>query len=99
MTSLDFPVGPKERRGRMNGNEQRMKGIKYGQVVKIMETPMFLPFIKESVLRKALKEVDEVIGEATGSPSLRFVGCCGGGTLIDLLGDSSLWTNEWTCGW
>ena len=32
-----------------------------------METPIFIPFTKESNLRKKLQEIDKIIGEATGS--------------------------------
>ena len=38
--------------------------------VKVVETPIFVPYSKDSVLRRKLQEVDDTIGEATNSPAV-----------------------------
>ena len=62
-----------------------------------METPIFIPFTKESKLKKRLQEVDRLIGEATGTPACRFVERCGGSTIVGLLGRNNPWALEWEC--
>ena len=47
---------------------------------------------------RRLQEVDKMIGEATGSPSARFVERCGGATIVDLLGRNNPWAADWCCG-
>ena len=41
--------------------------------------------------------MDRMLGEATNSPTVRFIERCGGGTVIDLLGRSNPWAKEWQC--
>ena len=65
--------------------------------VPVVETPVFVPYTKDSTLKKKLQEVDRMLGEATNSPTVRFVERCGGGTVIDLLGRSNPWAKEWQC--
>ena len=50
--------------------------------VKVVKTPIFIPYTKDSLFKKTLTEADEAIGEAIGSPAIRFVERNGGGTLI-----------------
>ena len=61
----------------------------------MVETPIFIPFRKESQLRRQLQEVDDALGEATNSPAVRFVERCEGGKLIDSLTSSNPWAKEW----
>ena len=56
---------------------------------KVVVTPIFIPFTKESGLRKHLKEVDDDLGKATNSPAIRFVERCRGSNLIDTLTSSN----------
>ena len=46
--------------------------------VKMVETPIFIPYTKDSVLRKTLQAMDNLVGETTNSPAARFVERCGG---------------------
>ena len=69
-----------------------------GRKVENIETPIFVPFTKESKLKKRLQEVDRLIGEATGTPACRFVERCGGSTIVGLLGRNNPWALEWECG-
>ena len=68
-----------------------------GGTIKVVETPIFVPYTKDSALRKRLQEVDDTIGEATNAPAVRFVERCGGGTIIELLGCSNPWARDWSC--
>ena len=54
--------------------------------VKVVETPVFVPYTLDSNLKRRLQELDDKVLESTGSPAVRFVERCGGGTIIDLLG-------------
>ena len=67
-TTLDFPDGTdmKGRKGKRNSPEGRQRKEGNG-VEKIVETPIFIPYTKESKLRKKLQELDDTIGEATNS--------------------------------
>ena len=64
----------------------------------MVETPIFIPFTQDSELRKRLQAEDDVIGEATGSPGVRFVERCGGDTIVSLLESSNPWAKDWSCG-
>ena len=68
-----------------------------GEVVKVVETPIFILYTKDSSLKKRLQELDDKLGEATNTPASRFVVRCGGGTLIYLLGRSNPWVKDWIC--
>lgn len=59
--------------------EDRDIGKDGGGMIKVVEMPIFIPYTKESSLRKKLQELDDRIGEATGTPAPRFVERCGGG--------------------
>ena len=63
----------------------------------MVETPVFIPFTKDSRLRKRLQELDYQLGEATNSPAARFFERCGGQTVADLLTMSNPWAGEWEC--
>ena len=63
-----------------------------------METPIFIPYTKDSTLRKRLQEADDRLGVETNSPSVKFVERCGGSTLINILTRSNPWISEWNCG-
>lgn len=63
----------------------------------MVESPVFVPFTKESRLRKRLQVIDDTIGESTRSPGLRFIERCGGQTIIDLLGRSNPWAKDLRC--
>ena len=62
---------------------------KQGTKVKVRETPIFIPYTRESVQRKALQSLDDTLGECMGSPSVRFVERCGEQILVALLGTSN----------
>ena len=97
--ALDFPDGKdmERRKGKKNSLEGRQTKEGNG-VEKVVETPIFIPYTKESRLRKQLQELDDTIGEATNSPGVRFVERCGGSNLIDILTSSNPWAKEWSCG-
>lgn len=57
--------------------------------MKIVEVPIFIPYTKDSQLRKGLQKVDDTLGETKGTPSARFVERCGGRTVIDHLGQAT----------
>ena len=63
----------------------------------VIETPIFIPYTRESRLRKNLQETDKLIGEATGSPRVKFIERCGRGTVMDVLGRSNPWAKDWQC--
>ena len=63
----------------------------------MVETPIFIPYTADSNLKRKLQELDDKVGEATGSPAARFVERCGGGTIIDLLGRTNPWAKDWAC--
>ena len=65
--------------------------------VKMVETPIFIPYTLESKMRKRLQEIDDSLGEATNSPAIRFVERCRGGTLVELLTSSNPWAKDWCC--
>ena len=69
------------------------------KLVRVVETPVFIPYTKNSALKKMIQEVDHRIGEATNTPSVKFVERCGGSTVMDLLSRSNPWAKEWHCGW
>ena len=94
------PVPPGRRHNinsnRSNGNKQwKVHLPKEGtqratsQKVKVVESPVFIPYTRDSKLRRALQEADDTIGEVLGTPSVRFVERCGGQTLVGLLGSSN----------
>ena len=66
-------------------------------MVRVVETPVFIPYTKDSVLRKRLQEADDKLGVETNSPSVKFVERCGGSTLMDILTRSNPWIKEWNC--
>ena len=55
------------------------------KMVRVVETPIFIPYTKDSTLRKRLQESDDKLGEDTNSPGVKFVERCGGLTLMDIL--------------
>ena len=65
------------------GEGQREPG-KEETKVKVTETPIFVPYTRDSTLRKALQATDDAIGEACGNPAVRFVEICGGGHYYNL---------------
>ena len=75
----------------LNGTEGRGLDGTEGRKVENIETPIFVPFTKESRLKKRLQEVDRLIGEATGTPACRFVERCGGSTIVGLLCRNNPW--------
>ena len=104
---MDFPERypdltrhPKEVAG--NGHtdpQEEVTGEKeVPQKVKIVETPIFVPYTPDSQLRKTLQDKDDTIGEVTGSLAVRFIERCGGETIISLLGSSNPWAKDWMCG-
>ena len=62
-----------------------------------IETPVFIPFTKESTLKKRLQVVDKLIDEATRMPAAQSLERCGGATIVDLLGWNNPWAREWCC--
>ena len=62
-----------------------------------MKTPVFVPYIRESKLRKNLQQVDDTLGECLRSPGVQFVERCGGQTLVELLGTSNPWAKGLRC--
>ena len=44
----------------------------------VVATPVFIPYTKESAVKRRLQEVDNLMGDAMGYPSVRFVERCGG---------------------
>ena len=100
----DYPIkwpGKPNRREKTDSTGQKPnKEGKPGEGEKILnvETPVFIPFTKESALKKRLQDIDKLIGEATRSPAARFVERCGGATIVDLLGRNNPWAADWCCG-
>ena len=99
----DFPLGREARQG--NGKrydagegkkEEDRQENKPRQLV--VETPVFIPYTRESVVKKRLQEIDNLMGEATEYPAVTFVERCGGSTISDLLGRANPWANLWECG-
>ena len=41
--------------------------------VKVLESPVFVPFTRVSTLRKALQKVDDTLGECMNTPGVKFV--------------------------
>ena len=70
------------------GEVGRQEGGDEAEKVPVVETPVFILYTKDSALKKRLQETDRMLGEATNSPTVRFVERCGGGTLIGFIGDS-----------
>ena len=70
---LDHPT--LERKGKGRGVDVTTSGEKQTkeEKIKVVETPIFIPFTLESRMRKRMQETDDVLGEATNSPSVRFV--------------------------
>ena len=94
-SALDHPTQREKVRGKdvsTPGGEKEGKGR-----VKVVETPIFIPYTKDSALRKKMQEADDRIGEVTNVPAVRFVERCGGGTIIELLGSSNPWAKDWSC--
>ena len=60
-----------------------------GTRVKVTESPVFIPYTRESVLRKALQTLDETLGECMGSPGVKFVERCAEQTIVELLGTNN----------
>ena len=69
-----------------------------GTRVKVLESPVFIPFTWDSMLRKALQKVDDILGECMNSPGVKFVERCGGQTIGELLGSSNPWARSLRCG-
>ena len=51
---------------------------------KVVETPIFIPFTKGSILQKEMQQHDNILGEAMNAPGVRFVERCDP-TIIDTL--------------
>ena len=64
----------------------------------VVENLVFIPYTKESAVRRRLQEIDNLMGEATVYPNVRFVERCGGSTISDCLGRANPWANYWECG-
>ena len=64
----------------------------------VVETPVVIPYRKESAMKRRLQEIDNPMWEATGTPNLRFVERCCGSTIADLLGRANPWGKHWACG-
>ena len=69
-----------------------------GSRTKVLESPVFVPFTMDSVLRKALQKMDDTLGECMNTPGVRFVEHCGGKTIVDLLRNSNPWARSLRCG-
>ena len=41
--------------------------------VKVVESPIFIPYTRDSKLRSSLQEADDTLGEIIGSPAMKFV--------------------------
>ena len=82
----------------MAGTEGRGLAGTEGGKVENVETPIFIPFTRESKLKKRLQEVDRLIGETTGTPACRLVERCWGSTIVGLLGRNNPWVLEWDLG-
>ena len=68
------------------------------KTIKVVESPIFVPFTRDSKLRKTLQQLDDQLGECMKSPAVRFVERCGGQTLGELLGSSNPWARDFRCG-
>ena len=66
--------------------------------MKVVESPVFVPYTRDSRLRKALQAVDDTICQCLGSPGVKFVERYGGQTLVELLGTSNPWAKSFRCG-
>ena len=64
-------------------------------MLKVVEMLVFVPYTKESTLRKRLHEVDNMLGEATNTPACRIMKRCGEGTIMDLLSRANPRVMEW----
>ena len=64
----------------------------------VVETLVFIPYTKDSVVRRKMQEADNLIAEAKRTPGIRFVERCGGATIAELLGRSNPWAKMWECG-
>ena len=98
------PPGGKKRQGNRNGkwkvhsqNEQERFKNTPGTRVKIVESPVLVPYTRDSKLRKALQVLDDTLGVCMGTPRVRFVERCGGQTLVELLGSSNPWARALKC--
>ena len=105
----DHPVITKGKRGNLGRNgrwrvqhpqQQHEPLPNTGTItkVKVIESPVFVPYTRDSKLKKALQTMDDTLGECMGSPSVRFVERCGGQTIGDLLGSSNPWAKALKCG-
>ena len=74
-----------------NNTDTKEEGTGPRAKVKVIETPIFIPFTRDSVLKKALQNLDDTLGEAMGCPGVRFIERCGGQTVAELLGSSNPW--------
>ena len=97
----DYPLDKnlQERRDRQPGNEKKSRGVEQQTVSKeichiVVETPVFIPYSKESAIKRRLQEVDELMAEATGYPAVRFVERCGGTMIAELLGRANPWAQH-----
>ena len=71
------------------GGKDAPQGEEGKEAMRVVETLVFIPYTKDSYLKKRLQEVDNMLGEAIGTPACRFVERVGGGTIMDLLGMSN----------
>ena len=80
---------PPNTQGKSQGNSPK---------VKVLESLVFVPYTRDSVLRKGLQRLDDILDEAMNSPGLRFVERCGGHTIVELLRTSNPWAKSLRCG-
>ena len=71
-----------------NAEEQKMK---------VVESAVFIPYTRDSKLKKALQAMDDTLCQCLGSPSVRFVERYGGQTVLELLGSSNPWAQGLRC--
>ena len=67
------------------------------QMTKVIESPVFIPYTRDSRLKKALQTIDETLCQCLGSPKVKFVERYGGQTIVELLGASNPWAKGLRC--
>ena len=78
------------------GNEESGPGKR--KQGKSYRSTIFIPYTRDSSLKKSLQKIDDTLGECLGSPGVRFVERCGGQTLMDLLATNNPWARTFKCG-
>ena len=92
-TGPSSPTKDQPQSWKVKGPASRQNGTQDRKEIpcKVVEAPVFIPYTRDSKLRKSLQALDDKLGKCLGSPSVRFVERCGGRTLTDLLGTSNPW--------